>query len=51
VTSVTSAQYVVTLGYRFARRSQGTVEWEHDINPLVGQRFRLLFLLSLGIGK
>jgi hypothetical protein len=32
-------------------RSQGSVEWEHDINGLVGQRFRLLLLLSLGLPK
>jgi hypothetical protein len=46
----TSFQYVADLGYRFLPRCQGTVEWEHDINGLVGQRFRLMFLLSLGVG-
>lgn len=47
----TSFQYVADLGYRFLPRCQGTVEWEHDINGLVGQRFRLMFLLSLGVGS
>ena len=49
--STTSFQYVASLGYRFMPRSQGSVEWEHDINGLVGQRFRLLLLLSLGLPK
>ena len=39
------------LGYRFAPRSQGTVEWEHDMNGLVGQRFRLMLLLTLAVAK
>jgi hypothetical protein len=49
--STTSFQYVASLGYRFMPRSQGSVEWEHDINGLVGQRFRLMLLLSLGLPK
>ncbi len=48
--ATTSFQYVADVGYRFLPRCQGTVEWEHDINGLVGQRFRLMFLLSLGVG-
>jgi hypothetical protein len=48
--ATTSFQYVADVGYRFLPRCQGTVEWEHDINGLVGQRFRLMLLLSLGIG-
>ena len=39
------------LGYRFAPRSQAMVEWEHDINGLVGQRFRLMLLLTLAVTK
>lgn len=47
----TSLQYVANLGYRFMPRCQGSVEWEHDMSGLAGQRFRLMFLLSLGFGK
>jgi hypothetical protein len=47
----TSFQYVLGLGYRFAARSQAMIEWEHDINDLVGQRFRLLAKLAFAVGK
>jgi hypothetical protein len=47
----TSFQYVLTAGYRFAPRAQGAVEWEHDMNGLVGQRFRLLLTLTLAVTK
>ncbi len=47
----TSFNYVAGVGYRFAPRSQGSVEWEHDINGLVGLRFRVMLLLSLGLTK
>ncbi|MGO9838894.1 MAG: hypothetical protein ACLP1X_32335 [Polyangiaceae bacterium] len=43
----TSFNYVLGLGYRFLPRSQALVEWEHDINRLVGQRFRLMLWLTL----
>jgi hypothetical protein len=49
--ATSSFQYVANLGYRFLPRCQGAVEWEHDINGLVGQRFRVMLLLSLGVGK
>jgi hypothetical protein len=49
--ATTSFGYVLGAGYRFLSRSQATVEFEHDINNLVGQRFRLLFLLSLAVPK
>ena len=49
--SATTFTYVLGAGYRFAPRSQGSVEWEHDISGLVGQRFRLLFLLTLAASK
>jgi hypothetical protein len=48
--STTSVQGVLTLGYRFMPRSQGSVEGECDDNHLVGVRFRVLLLLSLGLG-
>jgi hypothetical protein len=47
----TSFQYVLTGGYRFAPRAQGTVEWEQDINGLVGERFRLMLLLTIAVAK
>ncbi|MGH7272696.1 MAG: hypothetical protein ACREJ3_19890, partial [Polyangiaceae bacterium] len=43
--------YVVGLGYVFAPRSQARVEWEQDMNGLVGQRFRLLVWLQLAASK
>ncbi len=49
--SSTTFNYVLGLGYRFAPRSQGSVEWEHDFSGLVGQRFRLMFLLSVAVAK
>jgi hypothetical protein len=47
----TGFNYVAALGYRFAPRSQGSVEWEHDMNRLAGQRFRLMFLLAVAVGQ
>ena len=49
--STTTFNYVLGAGYRFAPRSQGSVEFEHDFSGLVGQRFRLLFLLTLAASK
>jgi hypothetical protein len=42
---------VAGLGYRFAPRSVGSVEWEHDLNGLVGNRFRVMVALTLGLMK
>jgi hypothetical protein len=47
----TSFSYVVGLGYRFMQRSQATIEWEHDTNRLVGQRFRLMAWLSVAVPR
>jgi hypothetical protein len=47
----TSFNYVLGVGYRFAERSQAKIEWEHDINGLVGQRFRLMLNLTLAVAK
>jgi len=47
----TSFNYVASVGYRFAQGSQAMVDWEHDINGLVGQRFRLMLWLKLGVTK
>jgi hypothetical protein len=49
--STTSGNYVASLGYRFAAASQAMVDWEHDINSLVGQRFRVMVSLKLGVTK
>jgi hypothetical protein len=47
----TDFNYVLGLGYRFAARSQALVEWQHDMNRLVGQRFRLMLWLTFAITK
>jgi hypothetical protein len=47
----TSVNYVAGLGYRFAPGAQAMIDWEHDINSLVGQRFRLMFWLTLAVTK
>jgi hypothetical protein len=49
--STASFSYVAGLGYRFAPRSRTMLEWEHDINGLVGQRFRLMLLLNVAVTK
>jgi hypothetical protein len=47
----TSFNYVLGVGYRFAPRCQTLFEFEHDVNRLVGQRIRLMLMLSLAVGK
>jgi hypothetical protein len=49
--STTSFSYVASVGYRFAPRSQAMVDWEHDINGLSGQRFRLMLSLTVAVAK
>jgi hypothetical protein len=49
--STTSGNYVASLGYRFAAESRAMVDWEHDINSLVGQRFRVMVSLKFGVTK
>jgi hypothetical protein len=49
--NATSFNYVAALGYRIAPRAQASVEWEHDINRIVGQRFRLMLSLTLAVPK
>jgi hypothetical protein len=41
--------YVLGVGYRFAPRCQAVFEWEHDINRLVGQRFRTMINVSVAV--
>ncbi len=47
----TDFTYVLGAGYRFAARSQAMVEWQHDMNRLVGQRFRLMLWLTFAVTK
>ncbi|MBV9948494.1 MAG: hypothetical protein JOZ69_16710 [Myxococcales bacterium] len=43
------ANYVASVGYRFEQRSRATVDWEHDINRIAGQRFRVLVRLTVAV--
>jgi hypothetical protein len=45
----TNFTYVLGVGYRFAPRCQAVFEWEHDINRLVGQRFRTMINVSVAV--
>jgi hypothetical protein len=45
----TNFQYVLGLGYRFFDKSQAMVEWQHDMNRVAGQRFRLMLWLTLAV--
>ena len=47
----TDFTYVLGAGYRVAARSQFMVEWQHDMNRLVGQRFRLMLWLTFAVTK
>ncbi len=46
-----SFQYVAGAGYKVAPRSLLFVDFEHDINRLVGHRFRGMLWLSLAVTK
>ncbi len=43
--------YVAGLGYNFSPRSRTLVEFEHNMNRLAGQRFRLMLWLTLAVTK
>ncbi len=47
----TNVGYVAGVGYRFAPKTEALVEWQHDMNRLVGQRFRLMLWLTLAVTK
>ncbi len=47
--SATNLGYVAGLGYRFAPRSQAILEFQHDINRLVGHRFRVMMWLTVAV--
>src|SRR5262249_5791655 len=47
----TSFGYVAGLGYKFAERSSASFEFDHNINRIVGHRFRVMLWLSLAVTK
>jgi hypothetical protein len=47
----TSFAYVLGGGFRPSRVVEAFLEWEHDMNRLVGQRYRLLAVVSLAVTK
>jgi hypothetical protein len=47
--SATSFSYVLGLGYRPYEAMRTGVEWDHAMNDLVGQRFRLVVTLELEV--
>lgn len=47
--SATNFGYVAGVGYRFAPRSQASLEFQHDINRLVGQRLRVMLWLTVAV--
>jgi hypothetical protein len=49
--STTSFGYVLGVGFRPSTVARALVEFEHDMNKLVGQRYRLLALLNIRVGK
>lgn len=46
----TSFGYVLGAGVRPVKQADVRIEWEHDMNRLVGQRFRFLAILNLRLG-
>jgi hypothetical protein len=49
--SATSFGYVIGGAFRPSPIAEAMVEWEHDMNRLVGQRFRIMALLNLTVTK
>lgn len=49
--SATSFGYVLGAGYKHSRIADVRVEWQHDMNRLVGHRFRVVGLLNLWVIK
>lgn len=45
----TSVGYVVGAGYRFSPEANGMLQWEHDMNRLVGMRYRVLAVLNVRV--
>jgi hypothetical protein len=49
--AATSFAYVLGGGFQPSEVVSAGVEWEHDMNRLVGQRYRILAFLNLRVGK
>jgi len=49
--SATSFAYVLGAGFRPSHVVEALLEWEHDMNRLVGQRYRLLAIVNLAVTK
>jgi hypothetical protein len=49
--SATSFAYVLGGGFRPSPVLEAWVEWEHDMNRLVGQRYRILAIVNLAVTK
>lgn len=49
--NATSFGYVLGAGYKHSRIADVRVEWEHEMNRLVGHRFRVVGLLNLWVIK
>jgi hypothetical protein len=47
----TSFAYVAGVGYRFGARARSMFELEHDMNRLVGHRFRAMLSLTVAVTK
>ena len=47
----TSFGYVLGGGYKPADLADLRLEWEHDMNRIAGQRFRIVALLNLAWGS
>ena len=49
--SATSVGYVLGGGFRPGEAANFMLQWEHNMNHLVGQRYRILAMLDLRVGK
>jgi hypothetical protein len=49
--NATSFGYVIGGAFRPSPVVDAMIEWEHDMNRLVGQRFRILALVNLTVTK
>lgn len=47
----TSFGYVIGAGYKPLQYGDLRLEWEHDMNRLVGQRFRVVAMLNVQVGQ
>lgn len=47
----TNVGYVVGAGYKLAARSDALAEFQHDMNRLVGSRYRVMLWLTLAVNR